>query len=414
MLKESLLKLKYNHLFLFLFVLIFINTIALPKGLLYTTLASPLLYFWLVKNGQKNILTKFILVTLPFVVAHLTLPGLNHFFYFRSYLLAIAVYISLYAFYHILRTESSFFESVMERLIFINFFLAMIGLLLRFTPYRSLMWFQNEAMSGTDALRFQMFTYEPSYYATLILPLVAYAIIKYFAYMEGKDLVLFLFSIIPMFMALSFGVISMMVLSLGMVLSIYLFRQTIHFFQRGMISVRVLYLGGIMLLFGLFFMINADYLAGRTERVLSGADVSANIRVYYAYQVAHEIITNTNPWFGSGFGQIKVFGREIMNSIPGWGEDYAGIPCALASLMATLGLVGAALKLGLVSYLFFRTKVYENYYRLSLFIFIFLYQFTGSFLLNVAELAIWIMAFSNVTERFNVRNFHKAAARETL
>ncbi|MGZ5135232.1 MAG: hypothetical protein ACXWCG_08785, partial [Flavitalea sp.] len=42
---------------------------------------------------------------------------------------------------------------------------------------------------------------------------------------------------------------------------------------------------------------------------------------------------------------------------------------------------------------FFKTKVWSNYYRLSLFLFIFIYQFTGSYLTNIAEYVIWILAF---------------------
>jgi hypothetical protein len=45
--------------------------------------------------------------------------------------------------------------------------------------------------------------------------------------------------------------------------------------------------------------------------------------------------------------------------------------------------------------------VWRNYYRLLLFTFIFIYQFTGSFITNVAEYVIWIMAFTPVFREFD-------------
>jgi len=53
--------------------------------------------------------------------------------------------------------------------------------------------------------------------------------------------------------------------------------------------------------------------------------------------------------------------------------------------------------------LFFHTKVWRNYYRLLLFFFVFIYQFTGSFITNVAEYVIWILAFTNIFHQFDVK-----------
>ncbi|HET6766326.1 MAG TPA: hypothetical protein VFH08_02970, partial [Chitinophagaceae bacterium] len=69
------------------------------------------------------------------------------------------------------------------------------------------------------------------------------------------------------------------------------------------------------------------------------------------------------------------------------------IPCAMAETLAVFGIIGVCLRIGIQVFLFFRTKVYSNYYRLALFIFIFIYQFTGSYIMNIAEYAIWILAF---------------------
>jgi hypothetical protein len=64
------------------------------------------------------------------------------------------------------------------------------------------------------------------------------------------------------------------------------------------------------------------------------------------------------------------------------------------------------LRLGLEIWLFFRTGVRYNYYRLSLFLFIFIYQFTGSFIMNIAEYVCWAMAFKKgIFEEFDKKNF---------
>jgi hypothetical protein len=52
--------------------------------------------------------------------------------------------------------------------------------------------------------------------------------------------------------------------------------------------------------------------------------------------------------------------------------------------------------------------VYNNYYRFALFVFVFIFQFTGSFITNIAELAIWILAFTNTFEEFDRKKLKSA------
>jgi hypothetical protein len=63
--------------------------------------------------------------------------------------------------------------------------------------------------------------------------------------------------------------------------------------------------------------------------------------------------------------------------------------------------VGAALRILLQIGLFFKTKVHRNHYRFALFTFMFIYQFTGSFLTSLPEYVIWILCFSPVFPQFN-------------
>jgi hypothetical protein len=74
----------------------------------------------------------------------------------------------------------------------------------------------------------------------------------------------------------------------------------------------------------------------------------------------------------------------------------------MGETLAIFGLAGVVLRLFLEFFLFFKTRVYSNYYRLALFIFVFIYQFTGSFITNIVEYVIWILAFSTVLNQFNI------------
>jgi len=108
-------------------------------------------------------------------------------------------------------------------------------------------------------------------------------------------------------------------------------------------------------------------------------------------------------FWGSGLGQTKLLGGELWKEV--YHQAYAmneiAIPNAVAETLAVFGIVGVLIRLGLEIHFFLRTRVYNNHYRLALFIFMFIYQFTGSFIFNIAEYAIWILAFNNVFEEFD-------------
>jgi hypothetical protein len=50
-------------------------------------------------------------------------------------------------------------------------------------------------------------------------------------------------------------------------------------------------------------------------------------------------------------------------------------------------------KFALEFYFFFRTRVYENSFRLAMFVVVFIIQLTGSYLMNVQEYLMWALAF---------------------
>jgi hypothetical protein len=152
-----------------------------------------------------------------------------------------------------------------------------------------------------------------------------------------------------------------------------------------------------------FFFRNSALLI-RLGNVFSGRDLSGRGRTFDSFTIANKILGEHDKYWGIGLGQVKVRGTAIIQDYYLYNMDFvATIPNAVAETFAVFGWAGVALRLFIEIFLFFYTKVWTNYYRLWLFFFIFIYQFTGSFITNVAEYVIWILAFTNVFTEFNTR-----------
>ncbi|MCU0369918.1 MAG: hypothetical protein MUC31_00745, partial [Bacteroidales bacterium] len=74
------------------------------------------------------------------------------------------------------------------------------------------------------------------------------------------------------------------------------------------------------------------------------------------------------------------------------------------------GIYGFVLKIFFEWYFFIRLKIYRNLYSLCLFLFLFIYQFTGSFLVNAAEIGIWAIIFAGRFPAFQAEQLKKEAA----
>ena len=108
---------------------------------------------------------------------------------------------------------------------------------------------------------------------------------------------------------------------------------------------------------------------------------------------------------GVGPGQVKILAHDMIINYYKYSGDYAEIvriPNSMGEMLAVYGIYGFILKLVFEIYFFVRLKIYNNLYTLVLFLFIFIYQFTGSFVINVAELGIWAVVFNAKLSRFNL------------
>jgi len=155
----------------------------------------------------------------------------------------------------------------------------------------------------------------------------------------------------------------------------------------------------------------------RILNIMDGNDSSINNRSSQAYFLALSIADLKSTLFGVGPGQIKILGQDLISLVYSYGTDEATgqvatarIPCSMAEVLCNFGWVGFFGKLLTELILFRKTKVKTSSFRLCLFIFMFIYQFVGSYSTSVVEIFFWVLAFSNVFPDSYFRKEQPAAA----
>ena len=391
---------KINKYFPFALLFFFFNTTGLPYGLLYTTILTPLFYLWIIRRTGTEPILPFLLILTPYMIIHVV-NGVDGKAYIVSILNIICIYIFCLTFYLFLRSGARI-EKIYDRLLYINFFLCLVAIPFYFSAYSDWFWIDQFLTEGVkDFRRLNMFTYEASYYATLMVPLLFFYLSQIILGINRIPLWrLLVMMIVPFILSFSLGVISAIIVSLTTVYLLY--HRTLTKKKRVLIFLT----GGSLLLLGaaliliIFFPGNTLFL--RIHNITAGNDSCARGRTFEAFMLADKINQLKSQLFGIGWGQIKITGRDIIRNYYNYPPDYGiTIPNASAETLAILGWSGLLLRILLEIILFFRTRVWANYYRLFLFLFIFLYQFTGSFITNVAEYVIWILAFTNVFPQFD-------------
>jgi hypothetical protein len=262
-------------------------------------------------------------------------------------------------------------------------------------PLAPVFWSQNELTYGVKSIRrLKMLTYEASYYSFLLVPIALYYYIKALLFRFSKVALAILLITFPLLLSLSFGVIAIMLLALVLLVCsnirvVYLKPN----FQKYVLVSLVLVVAALFFILQ-FFPDNVVFL--RIENIFKGRDSSFSGRTFDSIYLGWKVAAEKNIFFGAGAGQTKHLALDLFNQFYKNNFDVSKltIPNSIGDLLAQFGLLGVFIKLGLEVFFFFRAKVYLNYYRLGLFLFVFIYQFTGSFLTNIAEYVIWLMAFT--------------------
>lgn len=384
------------------FIYFFINSLGLPFGLTYTALLSPLLYVWVVLVRKQEVLWPYLLALTPVVLIQLSLD-VDTKSYFISLLNITLVYIFCQAAYTFF-IKCKHPAEIFHQLLLINFVCCIIAIPLFFTPYSHLLWTKQFITTGAEEVRrLSLLTYEPSYYALLFTPLFCYFLLQLIFYRNSiNGWLLLAMLLLPLMLSFSLGVIS--AIAMAMVISFVVHFKTFIRNKRFMNLAGVAIAGGLTaLMIGLIFFPD-NILFVRIDNVLSGKDSSGKGRTFEAFWLADELIAKKSYWWGIGAGQIKILGFDLIRDFYGYSFDTprVAIPNAAAETLALFGWVGFVVRILAEWVLFVYTKVWRNYYRLLLFAFIFIYQFTGSFITNVAEYVIWIIVFSPVFKEYEV------------
>jgi hypothetical protein len=392
---------KVNKYLVFALIFFFVNSVGLPIGISYMALLSPLLYWWVLTARKKEVLLPFFIALLPFVVLQV-LSDVE----MKSYLTSLAYYITVYIFAQAAYTfllKAPDLNAIFRKILVINFIFCLIAIPLYFTPFYDLLWIEQYLTNGVNNFRrFKLFTYEASYYSTLFVPIFFYYFFRIILRQNrGNSWLLLVMITLPILLSFSLGVITAMTLA---VLLTFGFHPLKLFSKRRTISLLSLVVGGTMLcllVMTVFFPGNALFV--RIGNIFSGQDLSGKGRTTDSFFLADRILGMRHHLWGVGAGQIKIVGNFIVREFYAYpnGYDVIGIPNAVAETWVVFGWAGLLLRMGAEIFFFFRTRVWTNYFRLALFLFIFVYQFSGSFITSQAEYLIWLLAFVNVFPQFD-------------
>ncbi|WP_205503244.1 hypothetical protein [Rufibacter psychrotolerans] len=391
---------KINKYRPFAYIYFFINSTWLPYGLLFTGILSPLFYVWLLLNQKKYVIVRFLLFLAPFAVIHL-INGVVLKYYALSTVLLLSCYIYTYALKTYLEKKQGL-NALFDRLTLINFALTLIALAYFNTPYLRTFWSISNISDKMDGYRrLAMFTYEPSYYSTLLVPLVLYYVASLVHSPRKKYLYLLLTLLLSVGLAFSLGIWICLALS---VFFFFLFKLRHYILKKNFLRITgtmasVALLGALFAF--IFFPKNPLFL--RIENFIEGRDASGKGRTYEAFLLSYKIAELKSLAFGVGQGQIKVVGDPVIRNHYNYTREdvpIVYIPCAAAETIAIFGFLGFGLRFFLLFYFFYKTRTYDSTFRSMLFIYMFIYQFTGSYVTNVAEYTIWVLAFVPCFDQF--------------
>ena len=206
---------RINKYLPFAILYFFFNSVFLPLGLLYTSILTPFFLFWLYGQNKIQYGWVFFLITIPFACIHY-LQGINAYYYLRSYILLFSTFVFVLALIRFLKVTHSL-RTIFSLLLKINFFLVVIACIIFFIPQaRGMMWSVYDVSTGLSKFpRLSLFTYEPSYYSTLLIPLAFYYYLKmiFFKY-PNAGYVFFMVSF-PLVISFSLGAILGIAISFG-------------------------------------------------------------------------------------------------------------------------------------------------------------------------------------------------------
>lgn len=379
------------------------NSLGLPSPLLWTNFAG--IFYWR-KYLKFALLKKFAAIALllgVYVAAHLS-AGVQQGYYFKSLAVFLLIISSIPAAYFFIKEQKESLSKYFDWAAILSILLFAISLILLYFDHTWMWKLHNFKVGGSTFFRYQAFAYEPSFYAFLFSPLLIYYLLQTIFHFSKKALIRLLITAIPILSTLSFGFFACLFISL-FIGSIVVAFVNKAFFLR--ISIFLFISVGL----GFILVNQVDILNNRIELIMKGQDTSVNGRTSDAFYLADQMLNEKSKIFGIGLGQIKVIGEDYIRPFYGYKKELwptVAIPNAMAETLAVFGYLGVIIRLAIQFLCFFFFKVYYNLFSLCLFIFLFVYQFMGSFFMSGTELTLWVLACVPLFDQLNISSLKLA------
>ncbi|SMO87887.1 hypothetical protein SAMN06265379_111113 [Saccharicrinis carchari] len=381
----------------------FFNVLGLPMPLLYTNILSILRFDKVLLNKKySRILFYVIIVSLLYFAFHYAI-GINLFEYVKTLLLLIIVLINCFFIHRYILINKNEFAVIFEWIAKIGFILFIVSIPFFFWPESGLFYrWHNFGLGLLNIPRYKGLVYEPSFYALLSTPVLIYYISDIYANYRGfKSYVLFILVLIPYLLTLSLGAIALLFLSVFIVYGFSIIKRRV--------KKALVYMFLILSLFGTLTFITHNPISTRVNLLIQGKDSSGSGRTTDAFFLATVMANSKSLIFGIGLGQIKIVGEKYIRAFYNYNEGWkrVSLPNASAETLAIYGFLGFFLfRILLPLILFIRFFDKLSLFNKNLFVFIFLYQFTGSFITSTVEYYIWILSLTPLkdeSEKLNVK-----------
>lgn len=390
-------------LFVFLF---FFNRVGLPFGISFDMLLAPFLVYFIFKENAQSLLYKAVGVLLVFGVIHLV-SGVYFTAFVVSNLVFITLVIAVVAFYQ--RTKHiDFFDEIILRITQLNSVLTILALFLLFFLKSTYLWYLVPYTSNAEALpRLKLFTEEASHYSFLLLPIFYYWLYQWLVQFNWRTFGYLTTIIISLILSFSLGVLSVIALTLFILILIYSRSILQHSRYRQLLFIGLIAILSIVGFVYYFFPINP--LTIRMNNLMNGLDTSGRGRTYESFEIAWRVLQLNYPLTGIGLGQFKFIGRDVLllyykyHTIP----SVVRLPNALAETLVSFGVLGVFIRVFIQIYWAFKRRIVNNLFQTSLFISLFIYQFTGGFLMHSFEYYYWILVVVPIFKTFDKQQIFK-------
>jgi hypothetical protein len=384
--------------------LFFFNRVGLPFGISFDMLLAPFLLHSIFKENTQSLLYKAVGVLLVFGVIHLV-SGVYFTAFVISNLVFITLVIGVVSFY-LNANRIDFFDEIIRRITQLNGVFTIIALLMLFFLKSTYLWYLVPYTSNAEALpRLKLFTEEAAHYSFLLLPLFYYWLYNCMQNFSWRTFGYFVSIVLSLLLSFSLGIVSVIAITLMVVLLLY----SRSIFQNKRYRRLIFFSFIVIITLGLlvYFLFPINPLSIRIHNLMNGLDTSGRGRTYESFEIAWRVLQLNYPLTGIGLGQFKLIGRDVLlyyykyHTIPA----IVRLPNALAETLVAFGVLGAFIRIFIQIYWALKRRIVNNLFQTSLFISLFIYQFTGGFLFNSFEYYYWVLVFLPLFKRFDKQQF---------